>query len=117
MGAPDNLQKKASWTARFELTPDTQKSLVRRLECRGGTLNDFVFPSRIDFLGHLSTRQYARLVYDWLLTEVRSQHSPINERRVLGSRNLISGGRFVSESGPAAVVGQCQLSGIKNNWL
>lgn len=32
------------------------------LNCRGGTLNDFIFPSRVNYLGHLSTRQYACLV-------------------------------------------------------
>jgi integrase len=32
------------------------------LERRGGTLSDYVFPSRIDHTDHLSTRQYARLV-------------------------------------------------------
>jgi hypothetical protein len=26
-----------------------------------GTTGDFVFPSRINYVGHLSTRQYARL--------------------------------------------------------
>ena len=32
------------------------------LERRGGTLNDFVFPSRKNYMAHMSTRQYARLV-------------------------------------------------------
>ncbi len=31
-------------------------------------IRDFVFPSRIDGLGHLSTRQYARLVDEWVST-------------------------------------------------
>ena len=60
------MQRKTSRPVQFELTPETQKSLVRWLECRGGALNDFVFPSRIDYLGHLSTRQYARLVDEWV---------------------------------------------------
>jgi hypothetical protein len=29
---------------------------------------DFLFPSRVDYLGHLSTRQYARLVDEWVTT-------------------------------------------------
>ncbi len=41
---------------------ETRTTLERWLKRRGGTLNDFVFPSRIDYLGHLSTRQYARLI-------------------------------------------------------
>ena len=36
------------------------------LERRGGTLDDFVFPSRIDHADHISTRQYARLVDEWV---------------------------------------------------
>jgi integrase len=36
------------------------------LERRGGTLDDFAFPSRTDRVQHISTRQYARLVDEWL---------------------------------------------------
>ena len=32
-----------------------------------GTLNDFVFPSRNDYMDHMSTRQYARLVREWVV--------------------------------------------------
>lgn len=37
------------------------------LERRGGTLADYVYPSRIDHAAHLSTRQYARLVDEWVV--------------------------------------------------
>ena len=33
---------------------------------KGGALEDFVFPSRIDHTSHLSTRQYGRLVDEWV---------------------------------------------------
>ena len=36
------------------------------LEHRGGALDDYVFPSRSDHADHLSTRQYARLVDEWV---------------------------------------------------
>ena len=36
------------------------------LERRVGMLDDFVFPSRIDHANHISTRQYARLVDEWM---------------------------------------------------
>ena len=36
------------------------------LELRGGAVDDFVFPSRADHSRHLSTRQYARLVDEWV---------------------------------------------------
>jgi integrase len=32
------------------------------------SVNDFIFPSRIDYTGHLSTRQYARLLDEWVST-------------------------------------------------
>ncbi|MDB5694066.1 MAG: integrase family protein [Alphaproteobacteria bacterium] len=41
-------------------------TLLAWLERRGGTLGDFVFPSRINGSAHISTRQYARLVDDWV---------------------------------------------------
>ena len=36
------------------------------LERRGGTIDDYAFPSRVDRTDHLSTRQYARLVDEWV---------------------------------------------------
>ena len=41
-------------------------SLNAWLERRGGGLDDYVFPSRVDHAAHLSTRQYARLVDEWV---------------------------------------------------
>jgi integrase len=50
----------------FELTSDVRASLLAWLERRGGTVDDYAFPSRVDRTGHLSTRQYARLVDEWV---------------------------------------------------
>jgi integrase len=36
------------------------------LELRGGATDDYVFPSRIDHSNHISTRQYGRLVDEWV---------------------------------------------------
>ncbi len=44
-----------------------RKTLRAWLERRGGTLNDYVFASRNDYMGHMSTRQYARLVHEWVV--------------------------------------------------
>jgi site-specific recombinase XerC len=41
-------------------------TLLAWLERRGGTLNDYVFPSRNDYMDHMSTRQCARLVREWV---------------------------------------------------
>ena len=59
-------QQKTGRPVQVELLPDTRTSLLAWLERRGGTVDDYVFPSRIDCNGHLSTRQYARLVDEWV---------------------------------------------------
>ncbi len=60
------IQQKTGRPVQFEMMADVRKSMKAWLERRGGTVEDFVFPSRIDYLGHLSTRQYARLVDEWV---------------------------------------------------
>ena len=40
--------------------------LLAWLEHRGGSLENYAFPSRVDRLDHLSTRQYSRLVEEWV---------------------------------------------------
>jgi integrase len=50
----------------FELMSDARTSLLAWLERRGGTVDDYAFPSRIDPKTHMSTRQYARLVNEWV---------------------------------------------------
>ena len=42
-------------------------SLLAWLERRGGSVEDYAFPSRIDHTKHMSTRQYARLVDEWVI--------------------------------------------------
>ena len=62
------VQQKTGRPVQFEIMSEARKSLKAWLDRRGGTIRDFVFPSRIDYLGHLSTRQYARLVDEWVST-------------------------------------------------
>lgn len=60
------VQQKTGRPVQFELMQDARASLLAWLERRGGALDDFVFPSRINHAGHLGTRQYARLVDEWI---------------------------------------------------
>lgn len=60
------IQQKTGRPVQFELTTDVRASLLAWLERRGGTVDDYAFPSRVDRTGHLSTRQYARLVDEWV---------------------------------------------------
>ncbi len=72
VNGPD-IRKRAAITQRrtgrpvqFEIASDARESLFAWLERRGGSLEDYVFPSRVDHSRHLSTRQYARLVDEWV---------------------------------------------------
>jgi integrase len=60
------VQQKTGRPVQFELLEPARGSLLAWLECRGCTLGDYAFPSRIDHADHISTRQYARLVDEWV---------------------------------------------------
>lgn len=60
------IQQKTGRPVQFELTANVRSSLLTWLERRGGSVDDYVFPSRVDHTCHLSTRQYARLVDEWV---------------------------------------------------
>ncbi|GLS45360.1 tyrosine-type recombinase/integrase [Methylobacterium brachythecii] len=60
------IQSKTGRPVQFEILEPARTSILTWLECRGGTLDDYAFPSRIDHTGHISTRQYARLVDEWV---------------------------------------------------
>src|SRR5271165_4446231 len=60
------MQQKTGRPVQFELLAPARMSMLAWLERRGGTLDDYAFPSRTDHTGHLSTRQYARLVDEWV---------------------------------------------------
>ena len=60
------VQQKTGRSVQFELMQDARSSLLAWLERRGGALDDFTFPSRINHAGHFGTRQYARLVAEWI---------------------------------------------------
>jgi integrase len=61
------IQQKTRRPVTFELTEQTRDSLLAWLKIRGGNLEDFVFPSRTNAAAHISTRQYARLVDEWIV--------------------------------------------------
>lgn len=60
------IQQKTKRPVQFELLEPARSTILAWLERRGGSLEDFAFPSRVDRSGHLSTRQYARLVDEWV---------------------------------------------------
>ena len=60
------VQQKTGRPVQFEITAEVRASLLVWLQRRGGTVDDYAFPSRVDHADHLSTRQYARLVDEWV---------------------------------------------------
>ena len=60
------IQQKTRRPVQFELLEPARTSILAWLERRGGTLEDYAFPSRTDHSDHLSTRQFARLVDEWV---------------------------------------------------
>jgi integrase len=60
------MQQKTKRPVQFEIMTEARQTLLNWLNRRGGSLEDFIFPSRVNYMGHLSTRQYARLVDEWV---------------------------------------------------
>ena len=60
------IQQKTGRPVQFELLEPARTTIFAWLERRGGSLEDYAFPSRIDHSDHISTRQYARLVDEWV---------------------------------------------------
>jgi site-specific recombinase XerC len=60
------IQQKTGRPVQFELLEPARASIFDWLERRGGALADFAFPSRTEQGQHISTRQYARLVDEWV---------------------------------------------------
>lgn len=62
------IQRKTGRPVQFEIMTEARRSLEAWLARRGGCILDFVFPSRVNERGHLITRQYSRIVDEWVST-------------------------------------------------
>ncbi|SIQ99831.1 tyrosine-type recombinase/integrase [Marinobacterium stanieri] len=60
------IQKKTGKPVQFEITKETRKSLRDWIGQKRLTSNDFLFPSRVVSNRPLTTRQYARIVDQWV---------------------------------------------------
>ena len=60
------LQKKTGRPVQFEVTEQARRSIGQWIELKSLTAEDWLFPSRMKPGSHLSTRQYARLVDQWV---------------------------------------------------
>lgn len=60
------VQRKTGRPVQFEILEPARTTVLAWLERRGGSVEEFAFPSRCDRSNHLSTRQYGRLVDEWV---------------------------------------------------
>jgi len=60
------MQRKTKRPVQFEITDQTQHSIKNLITKFGLKPNQFLFPSRLSSSLHLSTRQYANIVKDWV---------------------------------------------------
>jgi integrase len=60
------IQKKTGAQVRFEITPASRETLNTWIQKVGLADRDWLFPSRIRACPHMTTRQYQRLVKDWI---------------------------------------------------
>jgi integrase len=60
------IQQKTGRPVQFEITEQARRSISDWLKCRRGDSEGWLFPSRLNPAEHLSTRQYIRLVKQWV---------------------------------------------------
>jgi integrase len=60
------IQQKTQRPVQFEITEQTRESLQAWIHRVGLHADDYLFPSRARRSPHLSTRQYARIVHNWV---------------------------------------------------
>jgi integrase len=60
------MQQKTGQPVQFEITEQTRESISSWIEFAGLSYSDFLFKSRFESSPHISTRQYARIVENWV---------------------------------------------------
>jgi hypothetical protein len=60
------MQQKTQRPVQFEITEQTRDSLTAWIRSSGICFEDYLFPSRLHSLPHVSTRRYARIVRGWI---------------------------------------------------
>ncbi len=60
------MQRKTQRPVQFELTEPTRSAVAAWIEKAHLRSDQYLFPSRIAKSPHVSTRQYARIVHDWV---------------------------------------------------
>ena len=60
------MQQKTHRPVQFEITEQTRDSILNWIEHAGLSSQDYLFKSRFRSSPHISTRQYARIIENWV---------------------------------------------------
>ncbi len=60
------MQQKTNHPVQFEITEQTRQSLRAWIQQQALNSKNYLFPSRYSKSPHITTRQYARIVHDWI---------------------------------------------------
>ena len=60
------MQQKTHRPVQFEITDQTRASIAAWIDKAHLSTRDYLFPSRVIEGGHITTRQYARIVASWV---------------------------------------------------
>ncbi len=60
------IQQKTKTPVQFEITSQTRKALSAWIEYKRLGFSDYLFPSRVNKMSHISTRQYSRIIDSWV---------------------------------------------------
>ncbi len=60
------IQQKTNAPVQFEITKQTREAVESWIRINQATNSDYLFPSKISAIPHLSTRQYSRILNKWL---------------------------------------------------
>src|SRR6476646_7536802 len=80
------LQQKTQRPVQFEITAPTREALEAWIKSAGLKSDSFLFPSRVHESPHLGTRQYARIVHDWVGKLVSIRRRTVHTRCAEPSR-------------------------------
>jgi integrase len=74
------VQRKTQRPVQFQLTEPTRSAIAAWIETANLKAENYLFPSRLAKSPHISTRQYARIVHQWVSCVFRPMTDTIPDR-------------------------------------
>lgn len=107
------MQRKTQRPVQFEITQATRETLQMWIKQARLKPEDFLFPSRLHASPHLGTRQYARILGNWVdeLGLDRADYGTHSMRRKKASRHRGTGAMAAERAGAASGRPGCGTAG------